>query len=92
MAPEQVEGKGEEIDARTDIFAFGAVVYEMVTGKKAFEGKSSASVMAKILETDPPPMSSLQPMTPPALDHLVRRVWRKSLTSAGRRQVICAAS
>ena len=77
MAPEQVEGKGEEIDARTDIFAFGAVVYEMVTGKKAFEGKSSASVMAKILETDPPPMSSLQPMTPPALDHLVRRCLAK---------------
>ena len=60
MAPEQVEGK--EVDARTDIFAFGVVVYEMATGKKAFEGKTSASVMAKILETDPPPMSSLAPM------------------------------
>src|SRR5450631_2147905 len=48
MAPEQVEGKQNEIDARTDIFAFGAVVYEMTTGKKAFEGKSSASVMAAI--------------------------------------------
>ena len=59
MAPEQVEGKVDEIDARTDIFAFGAVVYEMATGKKAFEGKSAASVMAKILETDPPPMSTL---------------------------------
>src|SRR5579863_9774454 len=62
MAPEQVEGK--EVDARTDIFAFGAVIYEMATGKKAFEGKSQASLMAKILEIDPPPMSSLQPMTP----------------------------
>ena len=51
MAPEQVEGK--EVDARTDIFAFGAVVYEMATGKKAFEGKTSASVMAKILEDRP---------------------------------------
>src|SRR6202790_4112622 len=55
MAPEQVEGKQNEIDARTDIFAFGAVVYEMATGKKAFEGKTSASVMAKILHLDPPP-------------------------------------
>ena len=70
MAPEQVEGK--EVDARTDIFAFGAVVYEMATGKKAFEGKSQASVIAKILETEPPPMSSLQPMTPPALDRVVK--------------------
>ena len=51
MAPEQVEAK--EADARTDIFAFGAVVYEMATGKKSFEGKTSASVMAKILEVDP---------------------------------------
>ena len=64
MAPEQLEGG--EVDARTDIFAFGAVVYEMATGKKAFEGKSQASLIAKILETNPPPMSSLQPMTPPA--------------------------
>ena len=70
MAPEQVEGK--EADARTDIFAFGAVVYEMATGKKAFEGRSSASVMAKIMETEPPPISSLQPMTPPALDRVIK--------------------
>jgi eukaryotic-like serine/threonine-protein kinase len=70
MAPEQVEAK--EVDARTDIFAFGAVVYEMATGKKAFEGKSSASVMAKIMETEPPPISSLQPMTPPALDRVIK--------------------
>jgi Tol biopolymer transport system component/predicted Ser/Thr protein kinase len=75
MAPEQVEGK--EADARTDIFAFGAVVYEMATGKRAFEGKTSASVMAKILETDPAPMSSLQPMTPPALDHVVKKCLAK---------------
>src|SRR5579864_5394980 len=71
MAPEQVEGK--EADARTDIFAFGVVVYEMATGKKAFEGKSQASLIAKILGTDPPPMSSLQPMTPPALDRVVKK-------------------
>ena len=71
MAPEQVEGK--EVDARTDIFAFGVVVYEMATGKKAFEGKTQASLMAKILETDPAPMSALAPMTPPALDRLVKK-------------------
>src|ERR1700739_938590 len=70
MAPEQLEGK--EVDARTDIFAFGVVVYEMATGKKAFEGKSQASLIAKILETDPIPMASLQPMTPPVLDRGVR--------------------
>src|SRR5271169_412231 len=71
MAPEQVEAK--EVDARTDIFAFGAVVYEMATGKKAFEGKTSASVMAKILKAEPPAMSSLTPMTPPALDRVVKK-------------------
>src|SRR5229473_2236980 len=70
MAPEQLEAK--EVDARTDIFAFGVVVYEMATGKKAFEGKSHASVIAKILDSDPPPISSFQPMTPPALDRLVK--------------------
>jgi len=75
MAPEQVEAK--EVDARTDVFAFGVVVYEMATGKKAFEGKSSASVMAKILEVDPPSISSLQPMTPPALDRVVKRCLAK---------------
>src|SRR2546427_1438671 len=75
MAPEQLEGK--EVDARTDIFTFGAVVYEMATGKKAFERKSQASLIAKILETDPQPISALQPMTPPALDRVVRRCLAK---------------
>src|ERR1700686_2470878 len=70
MAPEQVEGK--EVDARTDIFGFGAVVYEMATGKRAFEGKTQASLIASILKDDPPPISSLQPMTPPALDRTVK--------------------
>jgi Tol biopolymer transport system component/predicted Ser/Thr protein kinase len=77
MAPEQVEGKNDEVDARTDIFAFGAVVYEMATGKKAFEGKSQASLIARILDSDPPPISSLQPMTPPQLDHVVKRCLAK---------------
>ena len=75
MAPEQVEAK--EVDARTDIFAFGAVVYEMATGKKAFQGKTQASIMAKILESEPPSISSLQPMTPPALDRVVKRCLAK---------------
>ena len=75
MAPEQVEAR--PVDARTDIFAFGAVVYEMTTGKKAFEGRSQASLIAKILETDPAPISSLQPMTPPSLDRLVKKCLAK---------------
>ena len=75
MAPEQVEGK--EADARTDIFAFGVVVYEMATGKKAFEGKSQASLIAKILETELTPISTLQPMTPPELDRVVKKCLAK---------------
>jgi eukaryotic-like serine/threonine-protein kinase len=75
MAPEQLEGK--EVDARTDIFAFGTIVYEMATGKKAFEGKSQASVNGAILKDDPPPISSLQPMTPPQLDRVVKKCLAK---------------
>jgi eukaryotic-like serine/threonine-protein kinase len=75
MAPEQLEAK--EVDARTDIFAFGAVVYEMITGKKCFEGKSQASLIAAILEREPPTMAGLQPMTPPALDRAVKRCLAK---------------
>jgi serine/threonine protein kinase len=70
MAPEQLEGK--DADERSDIFAFGAVLYEMVTGRRAFAGKTQASVIAAILAADPPPMSTLQATSPPALDHLVR--------------------
>ncbi len=75
MAPEQLEGK--EADARTDIFALGAVLYEMATGRRAFEGKSRASLIAAILERDPPPVSSVQPLTSPALDHVVRTCMAK---------------
>src|SRR5689334_19728333 len=70
MSPEQVEGK--EADARSDIFALGAVLYEMATGKRAFEGKTAASAMAAVLEREPAPISSVQPMTPPAMDRLVK--------------------
>jgi Tol biopolymer transport system component len=69
MAPEQVEG--EEADPRTDIFAFGMVLYEMITGKKAFSGKSQASLMASILNGQPEPMSSIQAQAPPALQRVV---------------------
>ena len=75
MAPEQLEGK--EADSRTDIFAFGAVVYEMATGKKAFEGKSQASLIAAIMEKEPRPMSELQPMTPALLDRVVKKCLAK---------------
>ncbi len=70
MAPEQLEGKAA--DPRTDIFAFGAVMYEMISGKRAFEGSSQASLIAAILKDDPKPICSIQPLTPPALDRLVR--------------------
>ncbi len=70
MAPEQLEGK--EADARSDIFAFGGVLYEMVTGKPAFAGNSNASLIAAILHSEPPPLNQLQPMTPPALERVVR--------------------
>ena len=69
MSPEQIEGK--EADARSDIFAFGAVLYEMAMGKRAFEGKSQISVASAILEKDPEPVSASKPLTPAAFDYLV---------------------
>ncbi len=70
MSPEQVEGK--EADERSDIFAMGALLYEMVTGKRAFAGKNQASVVAAILASEPAPISTMQPMTPPALAQVVK--------------------
>lgn len=75
MSPEQLEGK--PADARSDIFAFGATLYEMLTGKRAFEGKSQASVIAAILEREPLPISELLPSYPQSLDRLVRRCLAK---------------
>jgi Tol biopolymer transport system component len=70
MAPEQLEGK--EADARTDLFALGAVLYEMTTGRPAFVGKSRASLIAAVLSSEPPPISTSQPLTPPAMDRAVK--------------------
>ncbi len=75
MAPEQLEGK--EADARSDIFALGAVLYEAATGKKAFEGKTQASLIGAILHTEPQPISKLQPMAPSSLERLVQRCLAK---------------
>jgi serine/threonine protein kinase len=76
MSPEQLEGK--EADGRSDIFSFGAMLYEMVTGRKSFEGSSHASLIAAVMSTDPPPVSTMQPMASPALDRIVRRCLAKS--------------
>jgi eukaryotic-like serine/threonine-protein kinase len=70
MAPEQLEGR--EADARTDIFAFGTVLYEMATGQKAFSGSTQASLIAAIIERVPPPISTISPMTPLAFDRVVK--------------------
>jgi serine/threonine protein kinase/Tol biopolymer transport system component len=69
MSPEQIEGK--EADARSDLFALGTVLYEMVTGARPFEGKSQISVASAILEKEPAPISAVQPLTPPAFEHIV---------------------
>src|SRR5256885_3809711 len=70
MAPELLQGAGA--DARSDIFSFGCLLYEMITGRRAFEGKSQISVASAILEKDPDPITKTQPMIPPALDHVVQ--------------------
>jgi serine/threonine protein kinase len=76
MAPEQLEGR--EADARTGIFMFGAVVYEMLVGKKAFDGRSQASLTSAIMSSDPPPLTSVLAAATPALDHVVKRCLAKA--------------
>ena len=75
MSPEQLTG--EEVDARSDIFALGAVLHEMLTGARAFEGKSRTSVVAAVLAGSPRPVSSLRPTTPPALEHVIAKCLAK---------------
>jgi len=75
MAPEQLEGR--EADARSDIFAFGALLYEMATGKRAFEGSSQASLIASILKEEPRSVSELQPMSPPMLERIIKQCLAK---------------
>jgi serine/threonine protein kinase len=75
MAPEQLEGK--EADARSDIFSFGAVLYEMLTGRRPFDGESQASIITAIISSQPPPVSTLQAVTPHALDRVVQRCLAK---------------
>ena len=76
MSPEQLEG--QETDARGDIWAFGCVLYEMATGRRAFEGKSQASLIGSIMNADPAPISQIAPMTPPPLERLVRACLAKA--------------
>ncbi len=75
MSPEQLEGK--PADPRSDLFAFGAVLYEMVAGKKAFEADSQASLIVAVMSTEPPALSSVVPLSPPALDRVVSRCLAK---------------
>ena len=98
MAPEQIEGR--VIDARTDIFAFGALLYEMLTGRRAFGGQTQASLIAAILEREPPSVATVAPMIPPQLDHVVRRAlakdpddrWQSARDLAGELQWISGQS
>ena len=76
MAPEQLEGR--EVDPRTDLFALGAVLYEMVTGRRAFAGDSFAGIAAAVLTSQPPPVRSLVPLTPPVLSRIVERCLAKN--------------
>ena len=70
MAPEQLEGK--EADARTDLFSFGAVLYEMATGRRAFEGKSQASLIGAIMNSEPAAVTQVAPLAPPGLERVIR--------------------
>jgi TolB-like protein/Flp pilus assembly protein TadD/predicted Ser/Thr protein kinase len=76
MAPEQLDGL--ETDARSDIFALGAVLYEMLTGKRAFEGTTRSSLIAAIISTEPKPVSAIKPLTPPAFEHVIAKCLAKT--------------
>jgi eukaryotic-like serine/threonine-protein kinase len=97
MSPEQIEGK--EVDGRSDIFSLGALLYEMLTGQRAFEGRSQLSVASAILEKEPAPISTIKPLTPPALAHAIRRClakdpekrWQSATDLAGELEWIAEA-
>src|SRR5262249_25168211 len=78
MSPEQAEGK--KLDARSDIFSFGAVLYEMATGQRAFRGESSASIIAEILRNQPPPAPGLNPKVPQELQRVISKALEKQLS------------
>ena len=92
-SPEQLEG--QEADARTDIFALGAVLYEMTTGRRAFQGKTKTSLIAAIVKEEPRPIAEAQPLTPPALQHVVDKClakdpddrWQSALSSTTSRAI-----
>ena len=98
MSPEQLEG--QEADARTDIFALGTVLYEMTTGRRAFEGKTKTSLIAAIVKEQPRPIAEAQPLTPPALQHVVDKClakdpddrWQSALDVASELRWISTAS
>ena len=76
MAPERLEGR--EADAASDLFAFGAVMYEMATGRRAFESGSAAGVIAAILQTDPPPPTTIEPAVPVTFDWVIQKALAKN--------------
>src|SRR5207237_2344228 len=76
MSPEQAEGK--KVDARTDIFSFGAVLYEMITGRRAFAGDSILSIMSAILRNEPTPAAEIMRESPPEVDRIIRRCLQKN--------------
>ena len=85
MSPEQVEGK--PLDARSDIFSFGAVLYEMITGQRAFRGESKISTLAAVVEKDPPPASEISSSTPPEVERLIARCLRKDVNRRSQNMV-----
>ena len=90
MSPEQLEGR--EADARSDLFALGCVLYEMATGKRAFDGKSTASVVASIMNSDPAPLTQYAPLSPPSLEWAIRRCMAKDPEDVGRTPGILRAT
>jgi serine/threonine protein kinase/TolB-like protein len=79
MSPEQA--RGTDVDARSDIFSLGSVMYELVTGRSAFEGETASDVIAEILKVEPPPPGELAPEVPPEIEHIIGKALRKDRDS-----------